>query len=89
MKILLAIAVVTCLFVVGLAQVPSQQCLNRATDLATCLSSTGGDSYCGDCANRLINYYRECANGVGVEAVQRSKFAILYTLGVTSYNICQ
>ena len=73
MKILLAIAVVTSLFVVGLAQVPSQQCLNRARDLASCLSSFDGDSYCNDCANKLINYYRECTNGVGVEAVQGRK----------------
>ena len=75
MKTVLAIAVVTCLFVVGLAQVPSQECINRAQDLTSCISSlsSGGDRFCGDCANRLISYYRECANGVGVDAVQRRK----------------
>ena len=73
MKTLLAIAVVTCLFVVGLAQVPNQRCLDRATDLASCQSSPGGDNYCNDCANKLINYYRECTNGIGVEGVQQRK----------------
>ena len=75
MKTILAIAVVTCLFVVGLAQVPSQECMNQAQDLASCISSvsSGGDNFCSSCADRLIRYYRECANGVGVDVVQRRK----------------
>ena len=75
MKTILAIAVVTCFFVVGLAQVPSQECINRAQDLANCISivSTGGDNFCSNCANRLISYYRECTNGIGVDVVQRCK----------------
>ena len=75
MKTVLAIAVVTCFFVVGLAQVSAQDCVSRARDLASCLSSVNsdGDNFCSSCANRVISYYRECANGIGVDTIQRRK----------------
>ena len=73
MKTVLAIAVITCLFVVGLAQ--NQQCRNRATEVSNCISrlATGGDSFCSDCGNSLVSYYQDCAGGVGVDTVRTSK----------------
>lgn len=74
MKTVLVIAIIACLFVVGLAQ--SQECMNQATNLASCLSmlTSGGSTFCNDCASRLISYYNECLNGAGVDAVRTSKF---------------
>ena len=89
MKIVFAIAVVTCLFVVGLAQVPSQECVNKLTSLSSCTAAlgSGGDGFCGDCANRLISYYRECADGVGVDQVQRRKLITSIAMMMSySYN---
>ena len=74
MKTVLAIAVITCLFVVGLAQ--NQQCQDRANDLSNCISSLatgGGDSFCSDCGNRLVSYYQDCLGGNGVDTVWNSE----------------
>ena len=76
MKAILVFAVITCLFVVGQAQ--NQNCATRLTGLSSCtaqLAASGGGNFCGDCANQLISYYRDCANGNGVDAVQRSKLS--------------
>jgi hypothetical protein len=76
MKIVLVVAVIACLFVVGLAQ-NLTQCATRLTGLTSCISrmGTGGDNFCSECPRRLISYYRDCANGSGVDAVQQRKFS--------------
>ena len=74
MKALLAIAVMTCVFIVGQAQ--NSNCVSRASELSSCISQLGASdvgNFCNNCANQLISYYRDCANGAGVDAVQRSK----------------
>lgn len=77
MKTVLAIAVITCLFVMGLAQ--NEQCASRASEVSNCISMSSVSSdddverFCDECGNKLVNYYRECADGVGVDAVQNSK----------------
>jgi hypothetical protein len=75
MKILLAITIITCLFVVGQAQNVTQ-CATRLAGLSSCISQVGaggGGNFCSDCSNQLISYYRDCTNGVGVDAVQQRK----------------
>jgi hypothetical protein len=75
MKAVLVVAVITCLFVVGLTQ--NHNCISRATGLSSCLAQvgTGGGNFCSECASKLISYYRDCANGTGVDAVQQRKFS--------------
>ena len=75
MKTVLVIAVIACLFVVGLAQTQSQ-CVTQANDLSSCISmvASGGSTFCNNCASQLISYYNQCTNGVGVDAVNRRKF---------------
>ena len=78
MKILLVVSVITCLFVMGLAQ-DVQECANRANQLSSCLTSVaagGGGNFCGDCSNQLISYYEDCFNGVGVDAVRSRKLRL-------------
>ena len=75
MKTLLVIAVMTCVFVMGQAQTPDSDCQSRLSGLSSCISqlaNAGGD-FCDNCANQLIDYYRDCADGMGVDAVQRGK----------------
>ena len=73
MKALLVIAVMTYVFVVGQAQ--NSDCVSRLSGLSSCTSqlATGGGDFCNNCANQLIDYYRDCTNGVGVDAVQSRK----------------
>jgi hypothetical protein len=75
MKAVLVVAVITCVFVVGLAQ--NQKCMTCLAGLSSCTSQISGTregNFCGDCANRLNGYYQECTNGVGVDAVRLSRF---------------
>ena len=75
MRTILAIVVISCFFVVASSQ--SLSCINRATDLATCISrlgtSTDTTAFCNDCANKLISYYDDCVGGAGKAAVQQGK----------------
>ena len=74
MKILLAIAVLTCLFTVGLTQ--SQDCQNRVTQLATCISRAGSssnDNFCRDCGDALLGYFTDCGTTAQVNALKQSK----------------
>ena len=73
MKTVLVIAVITCPFVMGLAQ--TQNCVTQASNLTSCLSmvASDGSTFCNQCANQLISYYQQCTNGVGVDAVLRRK----------------
>ena len=74
MKTFLVIAVITCLFVMGLAQ-NGQECMNRTMSLASCISSirSNNASSCGDCEDRVISYFQDCNNGTEVDLVQRRK----------------
>ena len=76
MRTILAIVVISCFFVVASSQ--SSDCINRATDVATCISrlgtSTDIDAFCNECGNKLVNYYNDCAGGAGVDAVKQGKF---------------
>ena len=76
MRTILAIVVISCFFVVASSQ--SLSCINRATDLATCISrlssSTDTEAFCNDCGNKLVSYYQDCAGGAGVDAVRQGKF---------------
>lgn len=80
MRTVLAIAVITCLFVVGLAQ--NQQCNDRADELSSCISrlATAGDSdtFCSDCGNSLVSFYQDC--GRNVDTVRRRKLKIYYAI---------
>ena len=73
MKTILAIVVISCFIAMGMAQ--SQDCIRRASELGTCLSrtATGGGDFCNTCANTVIRYYRDCAQGAGVDIIQRRK----------------
>ena len=84
MKAVLVIAVITCVFIMGQAQIPNQSCVTRANELASCTSqlAPGGTqtgNFCNDCDDRLISYYRECFDGTQetqlVDAVQNSKLS--------------
>ena len=72
MKTILAFAVISSFIAMGLAQ----SCASREGDLSICIArvATGGGDFCNTCANKLIRYYRDCARGVGVEAVQRRMY---------------
>ena len=78
MKAIFVTAVITCLFIVGQTQSPSQSCINRLTDseVASCNTQFGGtrsDTFCRDCADRLTSYFRDCVNGTGVNEIQSCK----------------
>ena len=74
MKAVIAIAVVACFLAVASAQGVTD-CANRAAELAPCASklSAGGAAFCQECANSLISYYNDCANGAGVSTLQAGK----------------
>ena len=70
MKTFLAIAVITCLFVMGLAQTP--QCYSQLREL----SSQAGDNFntfCNDCSNSLDRLFQDCTGGDGTDIIQQSK----------------
>ena len=77
MKTIFAIAIISCLIALGLAQNGiSQQCVDRLSDLNSCitrLANSGGDTaaFCNECANTLISYYQDCAGGAGVAQVKQ------------------
>ena len=63
MKTVLAIAVVSCLFVIASSQ-DAVQCARRATELSICLAaSVTGATYCTDCGSKLRSYYNDCLTG--------------------------
>ena len=76
MKTILAIAVISCLIAMGLAQI-NEDCLRRTTavEVSDCASrlATGGDDFCSTCANTLIRFFQDCARGVGVDQVKQRK----------------
>lgn len=82
MKVILAITVVCCFFAAASAQ-NLAECAQRTSDAAACVgrqgpvlvaNNTDSDaSFCGDCGNLLVSFYRDCASGVGVSDVQRGK----------------
>ena len=92
MRTILAIVVISCFFVVASSQ--SLSCINRATELANCLSmvgqSTDTTAFCNDCGNSLIRYYQDCANGAGVDAVKQGKILqliiLVFAARFNSYN---
>ena len=81
MRTILAIVVISCFFVVASSQF---DCLNRASQLASCLSrvgqSTDTESFCNDCGNSLIRYYNDCLNGAGVDGIKQGKVLQLIIL---------
>ena len=76
MRTILAIAVISCLFVVASSQFG---CVTRATDVASCVSQLGSntdvDAFCRNCGNTLVSYYRDCTGGVGVDQVQAGMYS--------------
>ena len=76
MRTILAIVVISYFFVVASSQ--SSDCGSRANNVATCISrlssSTDIQAFCNECGNKLVSYYRDCAGGVGVDAVKQGKF---------------
>ncbi len=82
MKAIIAIAVISCLFVVASSQ--SLDCIRIAGELATCISRLGTTtdtaSFCNDCGNSLVRYYRDCAGGAGVAQVQQGQLVGLMQL---------
>ena len=87
MRTILAIVVISCFFVVASSQ--SLDCLNRATDLANCVSrlssNTDTEAFCNECGNSLIRYYQDCAGGAGVDEVEQGKFLQLI---IENINFC-
>ena len=78
MRIILAIVVISCFFAVATSQL-SPECSTRFTDLSSCFTmlrtaqATPGQTpteFCNECGNSLVSYDRDCAGGVGVDAVQ-------------------
>lgn len=74
MKLIFAIAMISCLIAMGLAQL-SQDCVRRTTEVSDCTSrlATGGGDFCSSCANTLIRFYQDCARGAGVDQVKQRK----------------
>ena len=63
MKAVLAVVVISCLFVMASSQ-DAVQCARRAADLANCISAgTTGATYCSDCGSQLRSYYNDCLTG--------------------------
>ena len=75
MKVILGLIVIACMLAAVSAQ--SSDCVRRASELASCISSAGNPSgaadFCNNCASRLISYYNDCTGGAGVDAVRRGK----------------
>ena len=81
MRTILAIVVISCVFIVASSQ---SDCLNRANDVNNCISRlsygsrTNLEAYCNECGNSLIRYYRDCTSGAavdaGIDAVKQGKF---------------
>ena len=75
MRTILAIAVITCFFAVPISSQFNLNCVNRLTDLGSCITRLGtatldSTDFCNECGNSLVSYYRDCAGGVGVDSVQ-------------------
>ena len=80
MKAILAIAVISCFFIVTHSQ--NLQCVTRLANLGTCITrlataTQGSTDFCNECGNSLVSYYQDCAGGAGVEQVQTGKFNFL------------
>ena len=73
MKVILALAVIACFLAAASAQ--TQSCTQRFSELQSCVTSltNPGSDFCNTCRDTLISYYNDCANGVGVDAVQQCK----------------
>ena len=79
MRAVVAIAVISCLFVVAHSIDFDFGCATRFTNLAGCIArqaagvSRNNTDFCNDCGNTLVSYDRDCLNGAGVDAIQASK----------------
>ena len=75
MRAILAIAALSCFFVVASSQ--DLNCFSRAAELSSCISmlgtATDTDAFCNQCGNSLVAYYQDCAGGAGVDQVKQSK----------------
>ena len=88
MRTILAIVVISCFFAVATSQ---SDCTTRLTDLSNCITllSTATQSqteFCNECRNQLVSYYQDCANGVGVDAVQRG-IITSYRIKMTAFSV--
>lgn len=76
MRTILAIVVISCFFLVASSQ--SFDCLNRATQLASCISQLANNDdvqqFCNNCGNSLVQYYQDCAGGAGVDQVKQGSY---------------
>ena len=78
---MLAITVISGLFVVAHLIDFSFNCAARGLDLASCIArhvqvaetSRNDTDFCNDCRNSLVSYQQDCLNGAGVGATQASK----------------
>ena len=100
MKIILAVAVVSCFLAVGTALF--DDCTTRLVGLASCISrsaaaAVGGDNYafCRECGNPLVSYINDCGtDGVGLaaHAIQQSKLLYeiiqVYMIYKPSLTVC-
>ena len=79
MKAIVAITVISCLFIAAHSIDFDFNCATRLANLADCIArQTAGVSrndteFCNDCGNSLISYTRDCVDGVGVDVIQAGK----------------
>ena len=79
MRAIVAIAVISILFVMVHSIDFSFNCAARSLEIAGCIArqaagvSRNDTDFCNDCGNSLVSYDRDCLNGAGVVAVQASK----------------
>ena len=79
MRAVVAIAVISCLFVVAHSIDFDFSCATRLANLAICIArqaagiSRNDTDFCNDCGNSLISYKRDCVDGVGVDIIQTGK----------------
>ena len=80
MKAILAIAVISCFFIVAHSQ--SLQCATRLANLGTCTTrlataTQNSADFCNECGSSLVSYFRDCTGGTRVEQVQAGKLNFL------------
>ena len=86
MKVILAIAVISCFFIVVHSQ--SLQCVTRLANLRTCSARLAtvqaiqnSTDFCNECGNSFVSYFQDCTGGAGVEQIQAGKFNFLESEG--------
>ena len=87
MKVVIAIGVISYLLAVAAIDL---SCITRAGQVGSCIarselqSVSTDNTFCTDCANSLVDYYRDCTNRNDIDALLEGEPVHTYTICVIS-----